>query len=72
VGATASGHPAAGAAWLAERLATRGRAVEPGDLIITGGLTSARPLEAGHRVGSVFGDGRWSVEARRSADNRGL
>ena len=58
--------------WLAERLATRRRALEPGNLIITGRLTSARPLEAGHRVGAVFGDGRWSVEVRRPADNRGL
>jgi 2-keto-4-pentenoate hydratase len=44
-GAAASGHPAAGVAWLAEQLASRGRALEPGDLVITGGLTSARPLE---------------------------
>jgi 2-keto-4-pentenoate hydratase len=67
VGAAASGHPAAGVVWLAEQLAVRGRALEPGDLVITGGLTSARPLEAGHRIGAVFGDGRWSVEVRRPA-----
>jgi 2-keto-4-pentenoate hydratase len=64
-GAAASGHPAAGVAWLAGELAARGRALRPGDLIITGGLTSAHPLEAGHRIGAVFGDGRWSVEVRR-------
>jgi 2-keto-4-pentenoate hydratase len=65
-GAAAGGHPAAGLVWLAEQLAGSGRALEPGTLVITGGLTSARPLEAGHRVSASFGDGRWSVEVRRS------
>jgi 2-keto-4-pentenoate hydratase len=65
VGAAASGHPAAGVAWLAEQLASRGRALEPGDLVITGGLTSAHPLEPGHRINASFDDGRWSVEMRR-------
>ena len=64
-GAAASGHPAAGVAWLAEQLAARGQALEPGDLVITGGLTSARPLEPGHRIGASFGDGRYSVEISR-------
>ena len=65
VGAAASGHPAVGLVWLAEQLAGSERALEPGDLVITGGLTSARPLEAGHRVSASFGDGQWSVEVRR-------
>jgi len=65
-GAAAGGHPAAGLVWLAEQLAGSGGALEPGDLVITGGLTSARPLEAGHRVGALSGDGRWSVEVHRS------
>ena len=65
VGAAASGHPAAGVVWLAEQLAARGQALEPGDLVITGGLTSARPLEPGHRIGASFGDGRYSVEISR-------
>jgi 2-keto-4-pentenoate hydratase len=73
VGAAAGGHPAAGLAWLAGELATRARVLEPGDLVITGGLTSARPLEAGHQVGALFGDGRWPVEVRRpAAGPRGL
>ena len=58
VGAAASGHPAAGVGWLAEQLAAGGRALEPGDLVITGGLTSARPLEPGHRISASFGHGR--------------
>jgi len=65
VGAAASGHPAAGVVWLAEQLAARGLALEPGDLVITGGLTSARPLEPGHRIGASFGDGICSVEISR-------
>jgi 2-keto-4-pentenoate hydratase len=56
-GAAAGGHPAAGLAWLAEQLAARGLALEPGDLVITGGLTSAQPLRAGGRISAVFGVG---------------
>ena len=70
-GAAASGHPAAGVAWLVEQLAERGLALEPGDLVITGGLTSAWPLERGHRVGAEFGDAEfgdrgWQVEVQRA------
>jgi 2-keto-4-pentenoate hydratase len=65
-GAAASGHPATGVAWLAEQLAGRGLALEPGDLVITGGLTSAWPLERGHRVSAGFGHGRWQVEVQRA------
>ncbi len=65
VGAAASGHPAAGVAWLAEQLSSRGLALEPGDLVITGGLTSAHPLEPGHRISTSFGDGRWLAEVSR-------
>jgi 2-keto-4-pentenoate hydratase len=67
-GAAAGGHPAAGLVWLAEQLGARGQALQPGDLVITGGLTAARPLEPGHRIGAAFGDGRWPVEVRRPAD----
>ena len=66
-GAAAGGHPASGVAWLAEQLAERGQALEPGDLVITGGLTSAHPLEPGHRIGASFGDGRWLAEVCRAA-----
>jgi 2-keto-4-pentenoate hydratase len=67
-GAAAGGHPAAGLAWLAGELAARGRALEPGDLVITGGLTSAQPLAAGHWIGAAFGREGASVEVRRPAD----
>jgi 2-keto-4-pentenoate hydratase len=64
-GAAASGHPAAGVVWLAEQLAARGRWLEPGDLVITGGLTKAPSLEPGHHISASFGDGRWAVEVLR-------
>ena len=54
-----------GVVWLAEQLASRGLALEPGDLVITGGLTSAHPLEPGHRISASFGDGRWLAEVSR-------
>jgi 2-keto-4-pentenoate hydratase len=66
-GAAAGGHPAAGLAWLAGQLAARGQALEPGDLVITGGLTSARPLEPGHRISAAFGVPGSSVDVRVSA-----
>jgi 2-keto-4-pentenoate hydratase len=53
-------------AWLAEQLAARGQWLEPGDLVITGGLTSAPSLEPGHRISASFGDGRRTVEVRRA------
>jgi 2-keto-4-pentenoate hydratase len=65
IGAAAGSHPAAGLVWLAEQLSESGRALEPGDLVITGGLTSAQPLEPGHRISAAFGEGHASVEVRR-------
>lgn len=49
-GAAAGGHPAAAAAWAANRLASLGLALEAGDVILTGSLTVA-PLAA---PGDVF------------------
>lgn len=55
-GSAASGHPALGCVWLAEQLARRGRRLESGDLVITGGLTSAVPLEPGDVCEATFDD----------------
>jgi 2-keto-4-pentenoate hydratase len=44
-GADADGHPLRGLAWLALRLAERDEWFHPGDVVITGGLTGAVPLE---------------------------
>ncbi|MQA13326.1 MAG: hydratase [Pseudonocardiaceae bacterium] len=64
-GAAAGGHPAAGVGWLAARLAQRGHALEPGQLVITGGLTAAVPLEPGDEVCAVFA-GSAPVSVRRT------
>jgi 2-keto-4-pentenoate hydratase len=55
-GAAASGHPAAGVVWLVGQLARHGRQIHAGDLVITGGLTKAIPLEFGDRIEAVFDD----------------
>jgi 2-keto-4-pentenoate hydratase len=66
-GATAGGHPAAGLAWLAEQFAARGLALEPGDQVITGGLTSAQPLRPGGQISAAFGvDASVTVEVGRA------
>lgn len=65
-GAAASGHPAAGVAWLAARLAERGRAVEAGHVVITGGLTKAHPLTPGGTVSARFRTAGREVDVRVS------
>ncbi len=60
-GAAASGHPAAGVAWLAGELAGAARGLEAGDLVITGGLTAAHPLRPGSTISAEFGTGAASV-----------
>ena len=55
-GRAASGHPAAGVVWLVGQLALQGRHIEAGDIVITGGLTRAVPLDFGDRVEAVFDD----------------
>jgi 2-keto-4-pentenoate hydratase len=41
---------ARGVAWLAEQLAAEGLALQPGDIVLTGGLTRALALEPGSRA----------------------
>jgi 2-keto-4-pentenoate hydratase len=59
-GAAALGDPAAVVAWLANVLAERGIALEPGHVVMTGALHAAVPMVAGEtyvaefdRLGSV-------------------
>jgi 2-keto-4-pentenoate hydratase len=69
-GRDAGGHPATGVAWLAARLAERGEALRPGDVVITGGLTAAAPVPPGSVAHARFlADGIvvGEVRARRSA-----
>ena len=65
-GAAASGHPAAGVVRLVEQLGRDGRQLHAGDIVITGGLTKAVPLDPGDRVEAVFDD------VTRVAVHRGL
>jgi 2-keto-4-pentenoate hydratase len=49
-GAAALGHPAAAVAWLVRSLATRGRGLRAGQVVLSGGLTSAVPIGPGDVV----------------------
>jgi 2-oxo-3-hexenedioate decarboxylase len=60
-GAASMGHPAAAVAWLANRLAARGRALNPGMLVFSGGLTEPVPLTAGMSVTAEV-EGLGSIE----------
>jgi 2-keto-4-pentenoate hydratase len=59
-GAAALGHPAAAVAWLVRSLAEENEGLRAGDIVLSGGLTAAVPVEAGDvvtatadRLGSV-------------------
>jgi 2-oxo-3-hexenedioate decarboxylase len=54
-GAAVVGHPAAAVAMLANWLGSRGRSVEAGWLVFTGGLTDAVPLAPHQTVTATFG-----------------
>ena len=56
--AAAMGHPLVALDWLAEELPRHGESLSPGDVVITGGLTAAVPLEPGDLVEARFGDDR--------------
>jgi 2-oxo-3-hexenedioate decarboxylase len=60
-GGAAMGHPAAALAWLVGALAARDDRLEPGTVVLTGGLTAAVPLRAGDRIVAEF-DGLDPVE----------
>jgi len=62
-GGAAMGHPAAALAWLAGALAARDDRIEPGTVVLTGGLTAAVPLRVGERLTAEF-DGLGLVEVR--------
>ncbi len=47
IGAAALGHPARAVAWLANKLAEFGVALEPGDIVLSGSLGRAVPIERG-------------------------
>jgi 2-keto-4-pentenoate hydratase len=47
LGSAALGHPAASTAWLANKLLEFGVALQPGDIVISGGITKMLPLKQG-------------------------
>ena len=53
-GAAVQGHPAEALALAANALGARGLALEPGWIILTGGMTDAVPLRRGSRVAAHF------------------
>ena len=52
-GAAAMGHPLRALEWLVAALGED--ALEPGDVVLTGGLTAAVPVEPGDTVEALFG-----------------
>lgn len=47
IGSAALGHPATSTAWLANKLLEFGVSLEPGDIVISGGITKMLPVKAG-------------------------
>jgi 2-keto-4-pentenoate hydratase len=47
LGSAALGHPATSTAWLANKLLEFGVSLEPGDIVISGGITKMLPVQAG-------------------------
>lgn len=66
VASDASGHPADGVVWLVAQLAARGERLRAGDVVITGGLTRAAPLEGGSTISARFSAAEIEVSIRRS------
>lgn len=62
-GAAILGHPAAAVAELANFLGRRGKCIEAGWVVLSGGLTAAVPLSTGFHVSATFGHlGRVSLK----------
>jgi 2-keto-4-pentenoate hydratase len=55
-GAAAGGHPLNGIIWLCEQLELRSEGLKAGQVVITGGLTSATALLPGSRVQATYGN----------------
>jgi 2-oxo-3-hexenedioate decarboxylase len=61
-GGAAMGHPAAAVAWLVGVLGQQGAHLEPGSIVLSGGLTASVPLRRGAAAVAEF-DGLGTVEA---------
>jgi 2-keto-4-pentenoate hydratase len=64
-GAAAMGDPRHALGWLRRALAGEPGTLRPGDIVITGGLTAAVPVEPGDVVEAVFGGDAGSVRLHR-------
>lgn len=64
-GAAAMGDPLRALDWLSRTLSGGPDPLRPGDVVITGGLTAAVPVEPGDVVEAVFGDHAGSVRLHR-------
>lgn len=53
-GAEAMGHPLMALTWLVRSLGARGKHLRAGEIVLTGGLTAAVPLQPGDRVSAHF------------------
>lgn len=58
----AMGHPAAAVAWLVNSLGARGHYLQPGSVVLSGGLTASLPVQPGSVLSAEF-DGLGSVHA---------
>jgi 2-keto-4-pentenoate hydratase len=58
----AMGHPAAAVAWLVNSLGSRGHYLQPGTVVLSGGLTASLPVQRGSVLSAEF-DGLGSVHA---------
>ena len=68
-GAAVHGHPAEALAFAANTLAERGLAIEPGWVILTGGMTDAVPLTPGRTISAHFTNlGLVTVRGTTAAD----
>ncbi len=65
VGADTMGHPLAAVAWIADNLASRGRGMLRGDVVITGSVVTTKPAKAGDVMDWTI-DGLGNVELRVS------
>jgi len=64
-GAAAMGDPLHALNWLRRALSTEPGALGPGDIVMTGGLTAAIPVEPGDVGEAVFGEHAGSVRLHR-------
>jgi 2-oxo-hept-3-ene-1,7-dioate hydratase/2-keto-4-pentenoate hydratase len=56
------GNPIAAVAWLANKLSESGAALEPGDVILSGAMHSAQPVEAGDQILARFDNGLGDIK----------